>query len=312
MSGSFGKSSSKGQNSSQSTSTQALNPANENAQLQNVSNAQGLLDTYKPYTGELVAPTNATQEQGYTSLLNTANNNPGAGTLADAVSGAQGVTNYTPQTVTAGQLSDTNLSPYLNPYTQDVIGTTNANLQRQNQITNEGNDAQATAAGAFGGDRSAVLDSLTNAAYALQGATTDASLNQANYTNAQSAAEQDIAAQQAAATSNQQAGLTGANLNLQGATEAGALSNEQQQQAITGDNLIQAVGNAQQTQAQNVDTAAQQNNQQTIANQQSYQTLINAALAALGNPTLTQQQSTSQGTNSSNMINATLSSSPAK
>lgn len=93
-----------------------------------------------------------------------------------------GSSSYSP--VTASQVQG-----YQSPFTAGVIDTTNSDLARQNQIANQGNNESATSQGAFGGDRSAVLNALTNEDYARTAATTDAGLNQANYSQALSTAQ---------------------------------------------------------------------------------------------------------------------------
>ena len=301
---SFGKGSQSSSSNQQSTSNSYLNPTNENAQLTNVGNAQGLLDNYQPYSGQLVAPTNANQNQGYASLLNVANSGVGGGLLNSAVNTVGGAAAFRPSQVQAGQLSSTDLSPYLNPYTQDVTNTTLADLNRQRQIQNAGNDASATAANAFGGSRSAVLDALTNAASDRTAASTLANLNQSNYQNAQQAAQQDIAGRMSAAQANQNASLAGAGLNLQAGAQQAGLSNQQLSQAIARAGLYGQVGGAQQAQQQAVDTAGAGQAQQKFANTATLQQLINQAYGILGNPTLSSAQST--GNSQSSGTNTTL------
>jgi hypothetical protein len=57
---------------------------------------------------------------------------------------------------TMGAPSQTNLAAYLNPYTQNVIDATAAQMQRQGQIAQQGAAAQAVKSGAFGGTREGV------------------------------------------------------------------------------------------------------------------------------------------------------------
>lgn len=132
---------------------------------------------------------------------------------------------YQAPQVSAGQLASTDLTPYLNPFTNDVINTSNADLQRANQIQQTNDASQATASGAFGGSRSAVLSNLDNESYLRALASTDAGLHQANFNQAQGAAGQDIASRLSAAMSNQQASLAGAGTRLQ----AQSLTNQGQQ-----------------------------------------------------------------------------------
>lgn len=92
----------------------------------------------------------------------------------------------------APQLSNTNLQPYMNPYTQNVIDNTMNTLDRQrNQMLNQVG-AQATAAGAFGGSRHGLVEAETNRGFADTMASTTAGLNQANFNNAQQMGLADI------------------------------------------------------------------------------------------------------------------------
>ena len=81
--------------------------------------------------------------------------------------------------------------------------------------------AQASAAGAFGGSRQALMEAETNRAFAEQAARSAGQLRQAGFTQAQGMAQQDIAGRMQASLANQQAGLqagtTSANLAQQAA-----------------------------------------------------------------------------------------------
>ena len=109
--------------------------------------------------------------------------------------------------IAAGQLAQTSLDPYMNPFTQSVVDTTLGDLERQRQIQQQGTAAQAAQAGAFGGSRQGVAESLTNEAFARQAAQTAAGLRQAGFTQAQQQAQQDLARQMQASQLNQATGL---------------------------------------------------------------------------------------------------------
>jgi hypothetical protein len=72
-----------------------------------------------------------------------------------AVQGAQA-----PGQIAVNQLATTNLDPYMNPYTQNVIETGQADIERQRQMASNTLGAQAQAAGAFGGSRQAVQEGV--------------------------------------------------------------------------------------------------------------------------------------------------------
>ena len=117
---------------------------------------------------------------------------------------------------TAAQLADANLDPYMNPYTQDVIDTTMADLGRARESAMNASGVAATQGGAFGGDRHAIMEAQNNADYMRQAASTSANLRNQGFQNAQNAAMADISslnqqrsfdaqAQQAASMANAQA-----------------------------------------------------------------------------------------------------------
>jgi len=122
-----------------------------------------------------------------------------ANALNTGVNAATGAATYAPTTA--------NLQPYMNPYQQSVIDTTMQGLNQQQMQTQNSLDAAASAAGAFGGSRHGVAMGETNGQYADTQASTLANLNSQNYNQA-------LAAQQATQ-----------NINLQGASQLGSLSN---------------------------------------------------------------------------------------
>ena len=217
---------------------------------------------YTPYSGEQVAPINSTQQQGIG--MATQNANTGQSALSQGVQNATSAGQYQPSQV--GTSYDQNaVNAQLNPYTQNVIDTTNSDLQRQNQIANTNNDASATQVGAYGGTRNAVQDSLTNEGYARAMATNTANLNQSNYTNAQQQALAQQQLQQTAQQSNQSAGLAGASLQNQSAQTLGLLGTQQSNVASQNLGNIMNAGNTIYNQQQAQDTAGF-NNYQTAQN----------------------------------------------
>lgn len=81
--------------------------------------------------------------------------------------------------VAGGSFLDMNINDYLNPYTQSVIQNTTDEMDRARQIQLQQGNSAAAAAGAFGGSRHGVADSLTNAEFFRN------SGNMANLMNAQ-------------------------------------------------------------------------------------------------------------------------------
>jgi len=259
---SFGGSNSKNQSTSQSqnqslsgsATAQTIDPTLEGLLTNNAARAQGIAGT---------------PAQAYNGLLTAAP----ASQINDASAIAQGVGSYQPQTVQAGMLSNTNLSPYENPYQSDVINSTLAQAMRAKGITDTNDASAATAAGAFGGSRSAVLQNLDDNSWQQNLQQTLAGLNAGNFSQAQGAASQDIANKLTAATANQTAGLNAAGLQN---SAAGLLGNLGE---FNTSNTMQGLLNQYQ------EFLRQQND--PLVKQQ----LINQSLGLLPNPVLTNSNS---------------------
>ena len=78
-----------------------------------------------------------------------------------ASTGLQGAMGATQQAIAA----PLNVGAYMNPYTQNVIDTTQADIERQRQMAINNMGAAATRANAFGGSRQGVAEGVTNAEF---------------------------------------------------------------------------------------------------------------------------------------------------
>ena len=137
---------------------------------------------------------------------------------------AQGM-GYTPLGVTAGQLGTTNLAPYMNPYTTDVINAQQADVLRGANIGLDQLGAQAQMAGGFGGSRHGIaMSELGRGVGEIMGQQA-AGLRQANYAQAQQAAQQDISGRLQADLANQGVDLSGAQTRLGAAGQLADISN---------------------------------------------------------------------------------------
>ena len=116
-----------------------------------------------------------------------------------------GSTGYNAAQVSAAQLAGTDMSQYMNPFTQNVIDRSLADIGGAQQTAMGQLGAQAQAARAFGGSRQGIAQAETNKGFTKQMADTSANLNLQNYNQAQQAAFQDIAARNQMGVSNQNA-----------------------------------------------------------------------------------------------------------
>jgi len=119
-------------------------------------------------------------------------------------SGTIGGVNQSAQ-VQAGQLSGTNFDPYMNPYTDAVIKSTEGDILRGGEKALTGLGSQASSAGAFGGSRHGIAMGEMGRNITEQMAKSATGLRQANFQQAQQAAQQDIASRMQAGLANQRA-----------------------------------------------------------------------------------------------------------
>lgn len=193
---------------------------------QQVSAAQSAAPgTYTPQA--VTAPSAYTPQQvtvpsAYTPQAVSAPSAYTPGTLTAQSISAPGA--YTPQQVsatpvTAGQLASTDLSPYFNPYQQNVIDLSLADLERSRAGAISAGQGAATSAGAYGGSRHGVADSLTNEAFGRTAAQTAAELRSRGFLEAQRAAGEDISRRYGADTFN-----AGQNLQAQGMNQGAGLT----------------------------------------------------------------------------------------
>lgn len=132
---------------------------------------------------------------------------------------------YQPQQVQAGQLANTSMTPYMNPYETNVVQANEADILRGANMGMDMLGAQATAGKAFGGSRHGVAMGELGRDTIDQLAQSSAGLRQQGYQNAQQMAQQDISGRMQAGLANQQAGLQGNQQLMGGAGQMADISN---------------------------------------------------------------------------------------
>jgi hypothetical protein len=190
-----------------------------------------------PYTGPMVAGFNPDQLQQFQATRGLFE----SGMAFDPTQALQGLAQQQrPMTGQVGSLLGAPIEQYQSPFQQQVIDQALGDIQRQADIARGGAQDRAIRAGAFGGSRSALLESESQRPFIEAQARTAANLRQAGFEQAQRAAESDIARQQQLAmfapelelrARQQQAGLLG---GLQGSQlqNLGLLSGIGQQQQL--------------------------------------------------------------------------------
>jgi hypothetical protein len=185
-----------------------------------------------PYQGPTYAQLTPGAQANIAGLQSLVGSTQPAYNLAQGTLG--GLTGFSADQVNAPTLANTNLSPYMNPYTDAVTrsGLNAINVQRQ-QALNQNAD-QAIAQRAFGGSRQGVQEGITNAAAGMQAGQLAAQLGQQNYTQAQQAASQDIANNLNAQQVNAANRLSAAGLNQNAATSLAGVASQGQQTNLQG------------------------------------------------------------------------------
>ena len=177
------------------TVQEASLPAFQEAQFKELfGTARGMAQQpFIPYTGPMVSgfnPDQLRQFQATRGLFET-------GMGYDPTKALQGLAQeQRPMTGQAASLLGQDIGAYQSPYQQQVIDLAMSDIQKQADIARGGAQERAIRAGAFGGSRSALLESESQKPYAEQMARTAAGLRQSGFEQAQAAAERDVARQQ--------------------------------------------------------------------------------------------------------------------
>tara|TARA_R110000850_G_scaffold2001_3_gene10134 strand:- start:385 stop:1428 length:1044 start_codon:yes stop_codon:yes gene_type:complete len=163
-------------------------------------------------------------------------NQASAGALQQSMQGAQSGMGFQ-----AGQLAGTNLNPYTNPYENQVVQQTLTDLggDQEQQLNQMG--ANASAANAFGGSRHGIAEAETRRGFADQAAQAVSGLRQAGYSQAQQAAQGDIANQMAAQGMRMGAGARLGQLGNQAFNTGQTLQQGQMRQGLMQQGLQQAL-----------------------------------------------------------------------
>lgn len=176
------------------TVTQKTDPQTQARYEDIYQRAKGIAQQpFIPYTGPMVSgfnPDQLRQFQATRGLFET-------GMGYDPTKALQGLAQeQRPMTGQAASLLGQDISAYQSPYQQQVIDLAMQDIQKQADIARGGAQERAIRAGAFGGSRSALLESESQRPYAEQMARTAAGLRQSGFQQAQAAAERDVARQQ--------------------------------------------------------------------------------------------------------------------
>jgi hypothetical protein len=226
--------------------------------------AAALTDTemnpYMQYQGERVAQFSPLQQQSYenAALMQTQPQLQDATAMAGQAGLGALNTGYTYNPFQTKAFNSPGMAEsYMSPYMQNVVDVQQKEAIRQKQIADQGLQAQATRAGAFGGSRDAIMRSEADRNLATQLGSIQATGLQNAYQQGMGQFNTEQGATQAAANLNAQQGQFGAGLGLQGlqtaltsANTLGQLGNTQYQQNMGVNALQNQYGLQQQAQMQ--------------------------------------------------------------
>lgn len=208
--------------SKQKTSSQQQQSATTTPQIP--SYLQGPIQSYFGSVGSMVDQNPNGVQIGATPFENralwfTGNMRPDPA-IQQGIDQTRGLFGYQPQQVSAGQLASTDMTSYINPFTQRVIDTSINDLDRARRMSISSGQGAATLSGAFGGARHGVADAETNRGFIDQVGALSSGLNLQGWNDARQAALADIGNRLTADTANQGADLAGANLRLNAGNQA--------------------------------------------------------------------------------------------
>jgi hypothetical protein len=228
---------------SSSTSSTSIDPDIKAAYLQQLADARTAAAGLGTRQFEGFTPGYATAEQQLTA---TGIGGAGQQTTNRAAELALAEAGYTPQQIQA-MTGAQYMGAYQNPYEQQVVQGTLADIERQRQISQQAQQVRAVGAKAFGGSRQAIAESLANEDYTRRSADIAAQLRSAGFTTAAGLGQTDAARAMEAARANAANQIAGAGIRQTAVGQLGALGAQQQNLGMTG---AQAVMTAEQQRQQ--------------------------------------------------------------
>lgn len=226
-----------GGGSNTSTQTNQMDPWLKGVLSRNTSRAEGIASQpFEAYGGQGFAPLSQNQRLSMQGAQNL--NGAGAPNIDMASNAAGGLLNYNPQQVGGANFASM-LPGYMNPYTDQVVNSSLADIERSRGMAVNDNRDRAIAARAFGGSRQGVADGVTNEAYGRIAADTAGNLRSQGFTQAAGMAQQ-------AGMANQSADLAGAGVRSGASGLLGSLGQQQFNNGLGYTNALMQTGQMEQ------------------------------------------------------------------
>lgn len=243
---------------------------------------------YQPYNGQRLANFSTDTNNAFQMVRDTAGQAPTG--ITNAMQTAQGVAGFQPGQISTGGIPDMNMSAYMNPYVQNVLDVQKQRAQQKFMEDQQSRDASAVQAGAFGGNRRFVVDSLAQRDLNNQLQGIEAEGLQRAFDTATGLYTSDQARSLQAQMANEEARRMGAGLGLDAAKTQADLQKMYQQYGLAGAEALSGIGaKEQQRQQAGLDLAYQD-----FTNQRDYpyQQLSKYSSLLYGNPIQNSQTST--------------------
>ena len=225
------------QPSAPTTSTTEVDPQVKAAYFGNLDYAQQVANSMGP---RQYAGFDPSYQAGESMAMGNAMQGVGSQNLNTAADLTRASAAYAPQQVGYNQSM---VDQYMNPYTDQVINSGIADLERSRQGAVQQMGQRATAANAFGGSRQGVAEALTNQEYGTQAGSMIANLRSQGFNQA---VQNAMNTQQL----NQSAGLQGAQFRLGAANQLGTQGMQQQSDAYANAANMMSLGQNRQGLAQ--------------------------------------------------------------
>ena len=212
------------------------------------TSAQNLADDgTMPFAPQKLADLSQGQQQAITSALQGVGSfQPFLQQGAEAIGQGIGQLGTAQQYVAGAGFSPTDFQQFMDPFTEEVIAATQADIARQGAMQQNQLGASAVGAGAFGGSRQGIAQGEIARNVMDQQARTGAQLRSQGFAQAQNLAQQAAQQQLKQAQLTGQLGQTVAGLGSQTA----ALGQLGQQMGVQDINTLLGIGGLQQGQAQ--------------------------------------------------------------
>lgn len=265
-------------------------PASVLAQYQSVNaTAEQTAQTpFQDYTGQFVAPVNAEQTAGIEATNAAANEaQPYYSAATSTLGSTQAATQPVNTAAEIGTLESgapitgSDINQYLSPYLGDVLSSTEAIQNQENQQAQAGQLGDAITSGAFGSDRTGIAAANLQQQEDLANASTISNIANTGYQSALTEANTEQQTGLQAANQLASIGQTAYGEGANTASELGTLGTGAQSAALTGAEAQISAGTVQQQTQQAEDTALYNQFEQ----QQSYPFQVDQFLADIAEGT---------------------------